>query len=247
MKQNKEKLISLRNAALLLATTMSLSACGKVAECDITETHVHKYTNDDQYTRYIYSEKLKYDGYDRLDDYVIIDDDTIEMQKFIDKKGLIKIEDNLELLKQRMSEHKDYMENKYSYLYMMPIPHYISNGKTTTVHYTFMPVRHHSWTRDPNHSSLTGDTRICHYMYEAYNVVLDEKQKYTLSSSGLVDELTSEVIKQYPYIKPKYYRVVNLDTKEELDYEDMENDDVENIKTEEETEEVALNLTKKRF
>ena len=125
------------------------------------------------------------------------------------------------------------MEYRYAYTYLMPIPIFHSTGKTHYVTYMFVPHTHYSWTSDPNHSRLTGETRVCHYAYYGYKIVKDGSE-VKLVKSGLVDDI-SQLPAEYNYIKGSFYTIVDLNNYEAIDYEDGPDDDKELISEEEYT------------
>ncbi len=223
---NLKKMVSLRGVALALVLTGSvtcLTGCGEKAECDVRGNHAHMYQNETGYIRYIDKEYLRYEGYDRQEEYVVIGDSE-DLYKFLDKKNLLRIDDNLELIKQVQEQNQDYMEYRYRYTHLQPIPHVRSNGKTTSTYFTYIPVTRYSWTDNPNHSRLTGETRMCHHVYQAYDIAKDDKGKYVLIASDKVDDITT-VMDEYPYIKEKYCVIVTLDG-QEADYEDGKQEDL---------------------
>lgn len=223
---------------MLAATTMSvsLSGCGKKAECDIQGDHAHLYTNETGYVRYIDKEYLSYEGYERSDEYVPISADEVDLYKFEDKRNLLKIEENAEVIEMVQNQNQDYIEYRYAYTYLMPIPHYVSTGKTRTVFFTYIPTTHYSWTIDANHSRLTGEQRRCHHVYQACNVVKDEKGKYVIVPSEYVDNLF-DLNGEYTYIMEKFCKVVDAEYGYDLDYEDGVEDDPDLVQEEEVTEE----------
>ena len=75
----------------------------------------------------------------------------------------------------------------------MPIPHIIHTGKSTMTFFTYIPITHHSWTTNPEHSRLTGEERLCHYECTAYKVEKDEKGKYVLIPSKPVDGMREAI------------------------------------------------------
>lgn len=225
LKINLQKFFSVRGIALILAlsSTLSLAGCGKKAECDITGDHAHKYTNEDGYTRYVAEEYISYEGYDRSDEYITIEGEK-DLYEFMDKKNLLRIDDNLDLILQTQESNVDYMEYRYKYIFMQPIPHIMRSGKTTFTYFTYIPQPRYSWTVDPNRSNLTGEERLCHYVYTAYKIEKDDKGKYVLIPSPDVDDITT-VMDEYPYITKKFYKTVNV-IGEELDYEDGREEDL---------------------
>ena len=84
---------------LVLVSPFTLTACGKKVECEVNESHAHMYRSNLGYIRYIEDEHLRYDGCDRCEQYINIEGKE-DLYKFIKKKDLIRIDDNLELIKQ---------------------------------------------------------------------------------------------------------------------------------------------------
>ena len=215
-------MFTLKGVALVLVlttATTSLAGCAKKADCFIDSYHAHKYIDDEGYVRYIDKEYISYEGYEWTDEYVELSESEKDLYKFFDKKNLLKIEDNLDIILNQQDKNCDYIEYRYSYTYMMPIPHTMRSGKSTITYFTYIPTTHHSWTTDSNYSGLTGEQRICHYVYTAYKVLKDENGDYVLIPSSEVDDITT-VMNDYPYIKKDYCKVINLEDGEVLDYED---------------------------
>lgn len=238
LKINIDKMIRLRGVAFVLAATtltVGLSGCGKKAECDIKGSHAHLYTNESGYVRYIDKEYLSYEGYERQDDYVNLSKDEVELCRFEDKKDLLRIDENIEVIEAIQNQNQDYIEYRYAYTYLMPIPHYIRTGKTSTMYFTYIPTTHYSWTSDPNHSRLTGEQRRCHHVYQAYNVVVDENGKYVLVPSEFVDNIF-DLNGEYTYIKEDFCKVIDAEHGYDLDYEDGVEDDPSLIQDDELTD-----------
>lgn len=219
---NLRKMVKLRGISLaLVATTLAvaLTGCGKKADCNVAGKHAHLYTDKNGYVRYIDKEYLEYEGFSRSDEYVAYADEEKDFYKFLDKRNLTKIEDNLDVIKAQQEQNQDYLEYRYSYIFLHPIPHHVRTGKTSYTYFTYIPLTHHSWTRDANHSRLTGEQRLCHYVYTAYKIEKDEHGKYVLIPSDSVDDITT-VMDEYPYIIcGKYSKVVDI-YGVDVDYED---------------------------
>lgn len=227
---NWKEFVERRGIPLVLATTLSigLAGCGEKAECDVPESHAHLYVSEEGFSRYLEKEYLEYEGYTRCDDYISINKNDAEFLKFLDKKDLLKIDDNIETIQNIESENQDYIEYRYAYTYLMPIPHYHSNGKTSYVTYSYIPTTHYSWTSNPNHSRLTGEQRRCHHVYQACNIVKDEKGKYVVVPSEYVDSI-SDLNGEYSYISKKFCKVIDAEHGYDLDYEDGATDDPDNV------------------
>lgn len=211
-----KKLYLLRSKALMLSLVSSaciLCGCAKKVDCDIEEYHSHVYVNDEGYKRDIVSEKEKVSGYYRTDEYDIVENAVLANS--INKNKLLKIDDNLDIITKNQNNNVDFIEYRYRYTTLIPIFYHI--GKVT--HVSFVPAIHHSWTTNKDDSRLTGETRICHYVYQACKPVLTDKGKYKLVYSDYVDDLTT-IKDEYPFIEQKYYKVISLENNEEADYED---------------------------
>lgn len=225
IKINKNKIYSLRNIALVLVVTvpMTLTGCSKKVDCNIQSKHAHLYQNNTGFVRYINKEYSSYEGYTRQEEYINIEGQE-DLYKFLDNKNLIPIKDNIDLILKTQELNNDYKEYRYRYIYMQPIPHTVRSGKTTRIYYTYMPQARYSWTTNLNRSGLTGEERICHYVYIAYKVEKNEKGKYVLIPSEQVEDL-SEIAGEYPYIKRTFHKIVTLDGKE-ADYEDGQEEEL---------------------
>lgn len=227
MRLNLGKSLSLRGVSLVLATTVmmtGLSGCGKKAECDIKGDHAHLYTNEQNFSRYINKEYLSYEGYERQEDYKVLSEDEKKLCKFEDKKDLLRIDENIDAIAAVQEQNHDYIEYRYAYTYLMPIPHHVRSGKTSYTYFTYIPVTHHSWTSNPEHSRLTGEQRRCHHVYQACNVVIDENGKYVVVPSDYVDDIFS-LNGEYTYIKESFCKVIDAEYGYDLDYEDGVEDD----------------------
>ncbi|MDE5888923.1 MAG: hypothetical protein K2H20_02775 [Bacilli bacterium] len=175
-------------------------------------------------------------GYERQEEYITLSSEEAELRKFEDEKNLLRIDENIDAIIAVQEQNHDYIEYRYAYTYLMPIPHYISTGKSTSVYFTYIPTTHYSWTSNPEHSRLTGEQRRCHHVYQAYNVVKDEKGNYVLVPSEYVDSIF-DLNGEYTYIKEKFCKVIDAEYGYDLDYEDGVEDDPDLIQEDEVTEE----------
>lgn len=211
---------------MLVSMPATITGCAKTVECDVNGTHAHLYTNDDGYVRYLEDEHEKVKGFDRTDTYIELTKEEENFYKFLQKFDLMSISDNLETLIEEQLANQDYQEYRYSYPIMTPIPHIVSNGKTTYTYFTYVPGTAHTWTDDPNHGNLTGTERTVHFVYQAYKITVDAKGNYQLEASEYVDDLR-DIMEEYPYIKLEHAKKVNLYNDEELDYEDGPEEELE--------------------
>ena len=228
LKLNIKKFLALSGISLVLVST---AGCGKKADCDIKDYHAHKYVNNDGYCRYIDSEYLTYDGYERQDDYEYLNPIEKDYNKFLKSKRILRIEENIDAIQRAQEKNKDFLEYRYAYTYLMPVPIVHSTGKTSFITYMYVPTTHYRWTSDPNHSRLTGETRVCHYVYASYKIEKNEKGKFVLIQGPENQDIIS-TRKDYPFIQEKYYKIIDLANGLDASYEDMENDDVANIEEE---------------
>ena len=204
---------------LAIATALTFSACGKESECEITTNHAHQYVNKAGYVKYIDKEYLNYGGYNWTENYIDLTQNEVYMRNLENKHGLLRINENLDTILTIQDNNEDYMEYRYAYTYLIPIPHATRIGNSTMTYITYIPTTKYSWTSDENHSRLTGENRLCHYMYQGYKIEINDKGKEVLVPSEYVDDLTT-IMDEYPYIKENYFKVFNQKSNCELDYED---------------------------
>lgn len=222
-----ERKMQLRLLYLSLALMTTLSGCGKKADCNIDRDHAHLYVSEEGFKRYLNKENLTYNGYVRQDDYIRLYEEMLDLKEFEEKKNVMLIKDNLALIEEIQNSNEDYIEYRYRYNFNQPIAHTTTVGKTTTTYFTYMPMTLHSWTTNPDRTGLTGETRVCHHMYQAYKIEYDEKGKPVLIKSPVVEDLTT-IMDEYPYIKENFTVIVNLEDGQEVDYEDGQEEELEN-------------------
>ncbi|MDE5888922.1 MAG: hypothetical protein K2H20_02770, partial [Bacilli bacterium] len=216
---NLKKMVRLRGVPIALAATVlatSLTGCGKKAECSVEGDHAHLYTNEQGYEAYYNKEYLTYEGYERQEEYIPLTDEDLALYKFLDKKDLISLDDNLDVILAQQEQNQDYIEYRYSY--KKRVTRMVGKVPTRRT------VTRYSWTSDPNHSGLTGETRLCHYVYQACNVYKDEYGKYVVVPSEEVDDIR-DLVGEYTYVRKIFYKVINLENNLELDYEDGPDDE----------------------
>ena len=201
-------------ALLLTANTILLSGCNKTIDCDITETHAHAYTNEDGITRYVQSEKETYEGFNRQDTYIYLDEDNETLNKFETKNDLIKIADNLDELIEATDNNNDYYIYEYTYKKR------VRRGN----HRTWR--RKTDWTATPDDIhitgrykdlELTGNIMLAHYTYQTYKIIINDKGKYELVEGPVLDNI-EDATSEYPYVKTDYGIIVYL----ELDEKELE-------------------------
>lgn len=199
--------------ALVTTLSIGLTGCAKKSDCDLKELHLHRYEKDG-IIRYLSREELEYQGYEWTDDILYMNYGEETLWNFEQKEGLIKIADNEEYLQEQQSNNHDYIEYRYSYDYLLPISHTMTVGDTTTTYFTYIPMTDYSWTTNPEHSQLTGETRLCHHVYTAYKIVKNEEGNYIAIESPQVDDILS-IKDEYPYFKENYTTIIKRDEAKE--------------------------------
>lgn len=226
-------------SGLIIANLFTFSGCSKNIQCDVNNEHAHYYINNNYLGRYIASEKSSISGLDRLDNYILIEKEDEELLNFANKKGLFRIDENKSAIENITKNHQDFVEYRYKYRYMHPMPKTRKIGKITTTTIDFIPRTGYSWTTNTE-KNLTGETRICHYVYYGYKIEKNEKGKYEIIKSEPVDNL-NDLPLEYQYIKENFYDIVNLYNKDEIfDYEDGPEEDKEIINENEFNDEQSI-------
>lgn len=188
---------------LCFSLGLGSSGCAK-SDCSVGDDHVHLYTKDG-YVRYIQSEYLTCDGFSWNEEYRYLNRKEIELQQFLDKKNLFRIDLNTQKIQSVLEQREDYFEYEYKY----------DSWDTETTYdyvkeeYVTKPVRvtKEAWTTDANHINLTGLARLCHPVYQACKVEKNEKGKYKLIRSDMVDNVL-DIMDEYPYIDKNYCKTL---------------------------------------
>lgn len=204
---NLKKIFAILGAGAVLALgTTGVLYFTKTSDCNIEGFHLHKYQKNG-IVRYINDEHLHKNGFEWTDEVRYVYENDKELYDFEKDNQLIRISENLDYIKEEERKNQDYIEYRYKYT------SYVRVGKIT------VPVTRYSWTTNPNHSRLTGEERLCHYLYKGYKVTRNEEGKYVLVESDYVDDILA-IKGEYPYIKESFYKVVVKERETNLDYED---------------------------
>lgn len=205
LKLNAKKLAARSIIAFsIISAPATLTGCSKSAKCDIEENHAHAYTNEDDITRYVQSEKERYKGYNRTDSYIFLEGYKKDLNKFETKKDLIKIADNLDELIEATASNNDYYIYEFTY-----------EARVLTGRY-FTWKRRTGWTTDPDNIviyrtyrrlKLTGNIKLAHYTYQTYKIITNDKDKYELVEGPVLDSI-EDATSEYPYIKTDYATIV---------------------------------------
>ena len=200
LRTNSKKMLAILGAAFVLFMT---GGCSKKAECKIEGLHAHKYVNDKKMVRYIDQEYLNYEGYERQEEYIALDEIERKFYRFLDDRNLLRIDDNIDAIKCAQAENQDFTEYCYLEQYKRFVP--MRLGKVTTI----IPVNsvRTKWTRVPNHECLTGESKNYTYSYTSYKIEIDENGNYVLIPCPDHKDILSHK-DEYPYIKEEYYEAV---------------------------------------
>ena len=208
----KRRLISL----LLTLNVLFMAGCAKKVDCNVQGDHMHIYTSEDGLKRYVKGER-EYNTendrtYYRTEEYEVLDDQNeIDLYTFISKKGLIKIEDNLETLKKITSNLKDYYIFEYYTINT-------STYTTTESHFDYdikktheKRTKEYSWSTNPDRSNVTGKYSIVTHVYYGYNIVKNGRGKYTLVKSNGVNDFNLLIEMGYKYISTEICTTSHLE------------------------------------
>ena len=240
IKKVEEKL-NIKNIVIsgLLVASLSLSGCASNENCDITEEHAHIYKSTKSFDRYIISEKEHINNFEKTESYMITTEPVKELLKFEQENKLFKIYLNEEKINEIIKTQEPYTEYRYKYSYFLPIPHVRKIGNATTINYTYIPKTGYSWTRETEGYDYTGETRTVKYLYHAYKVAHDENKNPVLIRSKDVENF-EDLPGDFTYIKKDFYKVVNGETKKQLDYEEGQ------IEKRQEEEDIIIEETTKK-
>lgn len=98
MKMKNLKINAMRSVLAFMLVSIPVTACGKVVDCDVEGTHAHVYTNDDGYVKFIEDEHETVKGFTRTDVSIELTKEDQELYEFLNSKGLLSINDNLDIL-----------------------------------------------------------------------------------------------------------------------------------------------------
>ncbi len=200
IKVNIAKMKGLKGISIVMMSSLlvtGLSACASDnKKCYVSGNHAHMYVSDDGLVRYIMSEKGIVDGYRKSCDYKEIDEDDIALYRFMQKKGISRIDDNIDQINMQQTLNKPF--TIYEYIRSAHLRVTLPGEPNVT----------YAWTNDPEHRFLTGEEKEVHFIYQAFDIVEDGYGNYVLVSSPFVEDIT-EIMDDYPYIMDDYYTAVD--------------------------------------
>lgn len=190
---NKE-IFKVLGGSLAFTVCLSLGA-RKIADkymCHIDVDHAHKYTAIGGMERYTLSENTIYELMLKSKDVKYINSSEKELIDFLDKYDLYVIEDNIDIIKERLGWQKDFTE------YQREVENTDKNGKK---------VKTTRWST--NSYKNNGNARDCYYVYEAYKVV-EKDGELKVEKSDPVSNIL-DIKDEYPYVKLNYYKIIRGD------------------------------------
>lgn len=190
---NKE-VVKVFGGSLAFTVVLSLGA-RKIADrymCHINVDHAHNYTSIGGMKRYTMSENTIYELMLKSKEVKYLDEGEAKFIDFLDKYDLYVIEDNIDVIKERLGWQKDFTE------YQREVENTDKNGKK---------VKSTRWTT--NSYKNNGNARDCYYVYEAYKVV-DDNGELKVEKSDQVTNLL-DIKDEYPYVNKNYYKVIRGD------------------------------------
>ena len=206
--------ISLGTVGIIATSTFLIKNYFRKSDCNLPYSHLHVYEYKYGDIETVFdSERINLHGFkwtDRVESY---GEDELDRIHFMEDKRLVSVYRNMDYLVDYMEKNSDYEEYEYSY-HTRELSHYDSEGKPV-----YRNVTRYDYTKDINHSSLTGNARTVHTKYYLCNIDKDSNGKYIINKSELVDDITDfELVEYYPYFrvedfsKKEYYKY-KIDTK----------------------------------
>ena len=205
-----DKLIKLKDATLKLVRDIRY---GREIECDIKGRHAHKFVNKYGFTRYVEGDRPYFKGYEMTDGHIMLGEKEAELLKYLNKKKILRIDDNIEKIRRDQKRLKPYYEYQYEYEDDFEMPVIEGTGKDQTITYIRIPNTSYDWTTNLYHSDLTGYRRLCTYQYRAFRIDEDDHGWVEYIDSPEKHDIIATKDK-YPYIEESYYYVVNGDKEE---------------------------------
>ena len=192
-----------------LVATLVLSGCGKKAECDYPNRHVHKYTKkitkDITLEGYFEDESLTRSGFKWNEEKKEINSKDSKFFQELESKAfghddLILGEDNWDYLYYKMANQHDYLE--YYWRYTTTEYYYTTDSDGNRTRHK-RNVTKSGWSEDPRHAHNTGDVIVKHHIYFAYSIVFDNG-KWKAKRSPYVNDIRT-VLKDYPYVAEVFW------------------------------------------
>ena len=194
MKYVTKETLKVFGGSLAFTVCLSLGAC-KIADkfmCHISEEHAHNYTSLGGMHRYTLSENTIYELMLKSNDVKYINKEESDFIDFLDKYDLYIIEENIDIIKERLERQKDFTE------YQIEVENTDKNGKKT---------KSTRWST--NSYKNNGNARDCYYLYEAYKIIDDNGELKVEKSDPVTNIL--DIKDEYPYVKINYYKVIRGD------------------------------------
>lgn len=180
---------------LSLVLSATLTSCTKKMDCNVKEPHAQKYVDDEGFLAYYQSENEFLNGYTWTEDVRFLDEEAIELQKFLEENRLLLIADNKDKIKTTIEGNNSHLEYEYEYSTMMMFP--VMIGK---IMYSIpMTTNHTAYSIDSSIEGKTGKVRGVTYEYYGYRVK-KQNGKWLLEKSEPVEDLL-DISGEYEYFK----------------------------------------------
>lgn len=182
------------------AVLTTITIKGNGVKCDIESCHAHKYIKDGKIVRYLDKEVKSYKGFERQDDYIELTDEENDLINYAATHDLIRIDDNINYIKEVEERNKEYIEYEYSYDGTKLRPLFLLSSDKPKVYLTAKNKEKFGWTTDSNHENLTGKERICNFVYEGWTISKDHDRKLSANVSSKVKSLL-DINDEYQYFE----------------------------------------------
>ncbi len=221
----------------MLAIVALLSGCGpKTMNCDVKNSHVHKYINKDDFVTYKNSELEVDENYTWTGEIRPLTKEDV----MLDSLNLLSIEKNKDVLEKVMKENPPYTMYEFTYLddvivyyncrilgprffpfeahskedYAYRFNYYSIFDDDDTLRYCLHePVYEKkpktNWTLDPNHDDLTGRVREYSTKYYGYKIVNNSVDNRQIEKSMASDNIF-DIASDYPYFRLEDYKKLEV-------------------------------------
>lgn len=228
---SRELTTSIIAGILSLSLTISgLVLQKKDKKCEITSgyhTHLYEKSINDSFTikKYLDSEKEKSHGFHKTNEYILATTEDLNVYDLL--SNYIDARDNIDYINYQIANNRDYLEYYYYYTETKIVTHtYTDEDGNTEVTYETKTETHSGWSSNPRHEGVTGEVRVCHYVYRMSKLLKDNNQM-CIRHSEYVDD-PRELLDEYPYMTTDNTGIVTTEfkfNKHELPYLNIEDFD----------------------
>ena len=181
-------------------------------QCNLSSTyHVHLYTREIgnvTIKKWLQNENdILY--YKKNDNLLPVTSFDLKLYDKLNNYSLFDGRDNIDYINYQITQNRDYMEFYYRYT----DHYYTTDSKGHTRMHT---ITRSGWSDSPDHRGVTGQVRVYHTKYYAYNVVYNNDD-FELQKSDYVDDIR-EIINDYPYMNEN----TNIEVYEDFNFPENE-------------------------